>query len=404
MADPNEQTKREEPPEPTSGASAGPPSADKAEDAVQPETSTPPKKRRSQGSTEDAAPRDRNQRIREEAAAKRRARREAEERAAAPARNLDATEIMDDALVRTTHALGGWLKKHFNTVQWVVVLGAVGGIGYQIYSYRRGLTVDRQTDEIARAVTAQYGQVGTEAAAGPDPRSGLTESRPKFPTDEARLKAAEAEYRKAEASTSGTTSALATLGLAGVLYDQGKYKDAQAAYEKVKGSSLAQTDRDARARAIEGIGLSLEAQAKPDAALQAFRELANSEIPGMKDLGEYHQARVLLARGERDKAKDLLKKLVERIGKADEKDRAGQFYVERQARELLESVDPTAVPKSRGLTPEQLERLKQQFKQGGKMDDAQLQQLLQQLATPSGSPPAEPAPGPQSPAPAGSAP
>src|SRR5690606_14913313 len=132
---------------------------------------------------------------------------------------------------------------------------------------------------------------------GPDRYTGLSDTRKEFPTEEARLAAAAAEYRKVADSTTGPTSTLATLGLAGVLYDQGKYAEAQAAYEKVKNSPLATKDRDVRGRAIEGIGLSLEAQKKTDAAIGAFRELANTDIPGLKDLGEYHQARLLIAKG-----------------------------------------------------------------------------------------------------------
>ena len=78
--------------------------------------------------------RDRNKRVREEAAARRRSKREAETRRAAPARNLDATEIVDDALARWTHVTSTWLKRHLNTLQWVVLALIVGGIGYQIYS------------------------------------------------------------------------------------------------------------------------------------------------------------------------------------------------------------------------------------------------------------------------------
>jgi tetratricopeptide (TPR) repeat protein len=435
VADPNEQSKRdEEAPEPGSattserassseegtsveeGTSAEDSPADPSEASgaegqtdAQNRAARRAAKKRAQAEGETGEIRDRNKRIREEAAAKRRAKREAEERGA-PARNLDASEIVDDALVRTTHVLGNWVKRHANTIQWIVVVGIVVGLAYQIYKYRHGLTVDKATEEIVRGLRAQSGRVGPSENPAPDRYSGLLDTRQEFATEEARLKAAEAEYRKAEAATSGAASALATLGLAGVLYDQGKFKDAQAAYEKVKASELATKDSDARGRAIEGIGLSLEAQGKIDAALQAFRELSNSDVAGLNDLGNYHQGRLLVAKGERDKAKDILKKLVEKQAKADEKEKeagSGPGYLATQARELLASVDPSSVPKppaAGGLTPEQIERLKAQLKmQGpgsGKLDASKLEDVLKQLSVPSGAP----APAPVAPAAPGSAP
>jgi len=312
--------------------------------------------------------RDRNQRIREEAAAKRRAKRETEERRAAPARNLETGEIVDDALARSSHAVATFLKRNFALVQWLIVAAVVGGIGYQIYSYRRGLSRDRATAEIARAVVNEQGRIGDAAKPAPDQFTGLSDPRPAFADEAQRLKAAEKEYRKAKDATSGTVSALATLGLAGILFDQGKYAEAKTAYEQVKDSELAARDRDARARAIEGIGLSLEALGQLEPALRAFRELENLDIPGIGALGQYQQARVLLRQNEREKAKELLKKAHAKLKKSEKKEEtmlaaAPSGYLESQVRELLASLDPEAVPKAmpEGITAEQLERLKQQL-------------------------------------------
>ena len=41
-------------------------------------------------------------------------------------------------------------------------------------------------------------------------------------------------------------------GLAGVLYDQGKFAEAKTAYDKVRDSDLAKVEPDAKGRAIEG--------------------------------------------------------------------------------------------------------------------------------------------------------
>ncbi len=355
---------------------------------------------------------DRNRRIREEAAAKRRAKRSAEVRRAAPARNLDTSEIVDDAMARTTHAVSTWLRQNFNVIQYVILAAVVGGIGYQIYSYRRGINVARATDELALATQAERARVGDSGDATPDRYTGLLDTRPVFATEEARLKAAAEEYRKVQLAGSSTTSALASLGLAGILFDQGKYKDAKAEYEKVKSSVLAKKDPDARGRAFEGIGLSLEADGNVEAALAAFRELENADVPGFKALAEYQQARLLFGQGKRAEAKPLLEKALKSLTKADDDSKKGlemggapKGFLESQVRELLGAIDPSAVPKkpAGGLDAEQLQRLQSELSgPGGKIDSKRLQELLKKMSK-SGGPAAPGAPVP-SPEPAGSAP
>ncbi|MGC4088511.1 MAG: tetratricopeptide repeat protein [Polyangiaceae bacterium] len=368
---------------------------------------------------------DKNRRIREEAAAKRRQKRATEEkRRVAPARNLDTSELVDDAVARTTHAVGGFLKQHFNVVQWIVLSVVVGGIGYQIYSYRHSRSVARATDELERGFRAEHGRVGDSADPGPDQYTGLSDNRPSFANDEARLRSAETEYRKVVSEGSSTTSALASLGLAGILLDQGKFKDAQAAYEKVKTSPLAKLDADARGRAIEGVGLSQEAAGQADAALASFRELENADIPGFTALGQYHQARLLLQKGQRAEAKAQLEKALKLLsppksedGKAPAAPSAGGGFLEHQAKELMSIVDPSAAPRTTGagMDPDQMARLQQLAGPDGKLDQQKLQELLSKMSKQGGggpvpmpAPPEEPAPAPEapvpSPAPAGSAP
>ncbi len=393
MADPNERAERKPEPSASKGRTASG-DADK-------ESSGAP------ASAEQI--KDRNKRIREEAAARRRAKREIETRRVAPARNLDTSEIVDDALARTTHAASNWLKKNFAIVQWAVLLVAVGGIGYQIYTYRHNVEAARVTDELNRAIRDEHARVGSPGDTAPDPMTGLEDTRATFPDDAARLKAAAESYRKVEATGSSATSAIATLGLAGVLYDQGKFAEAKAQYEKAKNSSLAAKDSDARARALEGIGLSAEAMGNTDAALSAFRELANSDNVVFAAQGEYQQARLLVKTDKRDAAKDLLKKALKRLAEHGDKEKKtpppGGMLLDRQARELLRTLDPSAPELNEGTGPD-LEQLKQQLKLGsdGKIDPKQLDALIKQLRQKAPAAPASSGSGAPAPAPAGSAP
>jgi predicted negative regulator of RcsB-dependent stress response len=358
--------------------------------------------------------RDRNKRIRAEAAEKRRRQREGapEKRRAASARNLDAGEIVDDALARSTHAAWEWLKRNSTRVQWVVVLLVAGGIGWRIYVYRQERNRATDTEALARAVVAENGRIG-KAATEPDRYTGLVDNRPAFATVEERSKAAEAEYRKAASSAKGGPSAaLADLGLAGVLYDQGKFAEAKTTYEKVRDSDLAKLEPDAKGRAIEGAALSLEGLGQTDQALTEYKRLENSDIPGFGPLGMYHQARLSFAKGEREKAKELLKKCIEKITKSEDKSKTPAFappgYLEGAAKDLLQAIDPKAPELAAPAGGGSLEELmKGAGGPGGKLDAAKLQEMLKKLGGTPGLPTPAPAPAPESspaPEPAGSAP
>lgn len=324
--------------------------------------------------------RDRNQRIREEAAAKRRRKRESEARQANVRSNLEASELVDDALARGTHAATGFLKAHFNKIQWIVVLGIAGGIGYQIYAHRRDKAEAAATDKLVAGVEAELARVG--GAAEPDQMTGIEDTRKSFDDHKERLAAAEKAYRAAVGPD--TTGTLARLGLAGALFDQGKFQEAAKEYQAVRLSQLAGKDADVRCRAIEGIGLSEEGQGRLDQALAAFGELAKSDVPGFGALGLYHQARITNQKGDREKAKELAKSALEKLEKAKGSDKTmpGEqpSFTEGAARDLLASIDPSAAarPSVPSLTPEQIQKLTEQA-QGGEVTREKLDQLLKEL-------------------------
>jgi tetratricopeptide (TPR) repeat protein len=347
--------------------------------------------------SEEEAPkaiRDRNQKVRDEAAQKRKTRRDAERRAAVT-RNLAPGEMVDDALARSTQVATTWLKRHFNKMQWVIVAAAVGGIGSQIYKARVHKNEAKATDALMAGVFAQLGRVGTEDEGGPDPSTGIEDPRQHFADDAARLKAAEEHFRAADGSP--TVKTLAQLALAGVLFDAGKSKDALAAYQAVQGSAVAKTDADVRLRSLDGAGLAQEALGNKEAAQKGFRELSNSDIAYFAALGFYHQGRLAFAAGEREPAKELLKKAIDKAGTPAAE--SAPSYVAHASRELLASIDPSAVPaKKSGLTPEQLQALMQQAAQKKDADPSgiskeKLDEILRQATK---QPPPAPASAPSS--------
>jgi tetratricopeptide (TPR) repeat protein len=329
----------------------------------------PKKKKKKRALPDEAEPsRDRNRRLREEVAAGRRAKPGAR---AIPTRNLEAGEIVDDALARSTQAAGEWLKRNANAVQWVVIVCLVGWVSYAIYSYRAGRAAEQASAKLSTAIRAESARIGTDETK-PDPQTGLVETRPAFATEALRLQAAEKQYRAIADGGSTAAASFAKLGLASVLYDQGKFADAKAAYQAVKDSKLASQDLAVKGRALEGVGISLEATGDKEGALKAFGELSNIDALGLNALGAYHQARLSFAAGNTDKAKEYLKdaqKRLDALAGTDAKDEKKALgggntgYLQQSVRDLQRRVDPTAVPAASpsSLTAEQIQQLTEQM-------------------------------------------
>jgi hypothetical protein len=265
-----------------------------------------------------------NRKARRAAAAKRRAQRDVRERPAPS--GLDAGEVVDDALARGTDVTMKWLRRHFNTVQWVLVLGFAGWMAWEIYSWRADKNAAKASDALIKALAAEQ------------------EETP-------RLDQAAEAYRQAENARKGSNTALlAKLGLAGVAYDQGKYGDAITLYQEVAASDLTKADPDARGRALEGVALSLEGKGDLDGALKKLGELENADIRGFGDLARYQKARILHRKGDDAQAKDLLVKLLEKFKKdkpatpSSPMAQTPPSYLEAASRELLERIDPKALP------------------------------------------------------------
>ncbi len=366
--------------------------------------SAAPKKKKKKARELAAEPeniRDRNARVRAEAADKRRARREREP-GAAPRRNLDASEVMDDALARSTHAAANFLTKHFNKVQWVIMAGLVGWIGYEVYSWRHARTTEKATDAIFKALAAETGRVGADEPNMGEDRGAPNDVRRSFPTDEARLKAAKSEYTLASGSVGEGTSVLADLGLAGVAYDLGHYKEAQAAFEKVKQHPTFATDNDIKGRTLEGLAMALEAQKNEAGAVKAFHELSNMDSASFSALGLYHQARILKGQGKTEEALKLLDKAGEKLATLKETP-AVIKYLGGQVMELLELLDPK---KAKDLSAKLMSTEAKKAAEaaampgaGGQQISAELQKRIQEMMEKQKQGQPLPMPGPVAPAP-----
>jgi len=339
---------------------------------------------------------DRNQRLRAEAAEKRRAKRDASSLAASG--GLTSTEMMDDALARGTHRAWTWIRANSALLQGIVVAGIVGGLSWQVYSWSSEKTAGTQSDSLMDGVNATLAPVGL-APEEPDyfKRNFAASTYQRFANDEARLAAAEESLQRAARTLKGPRAELAKVELAGVKYQQSKFDEAAQAYDSLQRSKLAQSDEDVRLRVLEGAGLAFEAAGKADEAIKRFQALSSSGIPEADALGWFHEARVLAATGNKDRAKTLIDQARKRLDEA--KDTVGGFDALRESLdELMRTVDPTAVdPATRGFSPASLQ------------DPEQLEKVLRSLrakAPPAPAPAESPEPSaPEGPAaPADSAP
>ncbi len=285
--------------------------------------------------------RDRNARLREQAAAERRAQREESTRGRPAAAGLDASERMDDLFVRTTHVASDWVRKNFYWAQYVIVGGVVLGFGYQGYNYYRVDQAAKNGDALMQGLEAEMRPVAPKSSAEAMLGLSLPEAANSFPSEEARLSAAEQGYRATVKNLPKSSAAsFAEFSLAGLLYDQKKFDEALQRYRTARGSELLRTMPDVSARALEGIGLCQEAKGERDAALQTFKELAGLEgVGNASAYGMYHEARLLLAKGKQDELTPLMKRLDERVKSDTER---GEGFLARMVGQLHEQIAPGA--------------------------------------------------------------
>jgi hypothetical protein len=269
-----------------------------------------------------------------------------------PSAASDAVSPEADSLLESAARAKNWLGQHrevFGGLVAVSVLGAGGFFGWMYWQDKRN---DDASAVLAQAFADQHGHINEKAD---DEDDDDNRARPLYPTFKSaadRRDAALAKYRAVESKYAGTGAAiLARLAEGAILLDSADPKGAIAAYDDVNASPLAMADSEVRGRAIEGRGFADELLAQSDSAgaekhrddaLAAYKELQSVDMTGMKELGMYHEARVLLAKGDKAKAIELLKDVHKLIGEPGESHLFSylEFVVEDRLREL----DPTALP------------------------------------------------------------
>jgi hypothetical protein len=305
-----------------------------------------------------------------------------------------------DPLILRTAAARKWVQQNRQTFTTLVAVAVLGLGGFLGYTYWQGKHEAEASAMLAQGIADEHGQINDKD--DEDDSDKKTSLYPTFKTTTERREAALAKYRQVESKFSGTGAAmLARLAEAGLLLDAGDAKSAAAAYEDVKGSALALADAQVRGRAIEGIGFADELLAKSDAAsrdkhlddaLVAFKQLEGVDSKGLKELGKYHQARVLQTKGDRDKATALLKEVYATISEPGATHT--YEYLDAVVEDRLRQLDPSALPPK---TPPKLAHGGMPAGPGGgppggqgeepDMNDPRIQEILRQLQEQQGQQP-----------------
>jgi len=299
-----------------------------------------------------------------------------------------------DPLLERVARAQKWIREHRQTFGGLVAIALVAGGGVFGYEYWQGKRNAEASSLLAQAIGDSHGHISDKADDEDDDSKPTQQLYPTFKSAADRREAGLAKFRSVETKYGGTGAAiLARLGEASLLLDGGDATGALAAYTDVKSSALAQADAEVRGRALEGIGFAHELMAQGastpgadlDAAEGAFKDLAQADVQGFRELGTYHQARVLAAKGEKEKAIDLLKDLEKKVNEPGDSHPFPYlaFVVEDRLREL----DPKALP-PKAPAPAK-------GPGGVDMNDPQVQRLIRQLQQQQkGGAPAVPLPGP----------
>ncbi len=317
------------------------------------------------------------------------------ERREAEAVGLDAQEILDDALVRSTDTAAKWFRRNSNKLQWALVVGVVGWSGWGIYGWRAAAAKAEAADAVAAAVDAERGRIGDPAEQGQLNEQNVVDPTPIFKDREALLAEAKQRFEQAAAMRSGSGTALyAKLALAAVLFDSGQYDDALAAYNEVKDSKLAASDPELRGRALEGLALVAVAKGDKKGAIGAYEALAAAGIDGFTELAQYQQARLHQELGETDKAKELVGKLKESVGGPAGAMGMSSSYLQSGVQSLADELGLEEPQQgSKPITAEQLNALQRQVQT--QIDAAQLKAKSGQAGDTPVNTQAEDAPEPQ---------
>lgn len=201
-----------------------------------------------------------------------------------------------------------WLAEHQKAVVGVVGVLLLGGFAFTVADYMGDRAAERAAKELGAALTV----LDRPVAATPEAAMAQDPSKPPFQSqkeqDEALVKSL-TEFREANKGT--PSAATAALPLAKAQFRLGNHDAALSAFQDFL--KAAPKNDPLRVSALEGQGYAFEAQGKLAEAARSFQEMAQADGGGyLAGMGQYHQARILVAEGKKDEAAKLFVEVQEK--------------------------------------------------------------------------------------------
>jgi tetratricopeptide (TPR) repeat protein len=260
---------------------------------------------------------------------------EGEKRPRVPPRTMSKGTGNTEGVPEWALRAGDWLAQNRSQVAmaFLAAVAIVGGaFGWQAYVTRREA---RATQAYYDGLTAMFAAITPDELPADDPRRNL----PHYRSFEARAQATLEKLRRAiRAHPNARANPLMRLSEASTLYQLGRYTEAKSAYQGVLGADLAGLE----GRAIEGLAFTLESLGDLDGALARYRELQSVQGGIYRDLAQFYQARVHLRRNDEARAREMLRTVIERVGRpaASDPTAAVQTALRDQCLALLRDIDP----------------------------------------------------------------
>jgi hypothetical protein len=278
----------------------------------------------------------------------------------------------EDPLIERTRRISEWVQKNRHVVGYGAAAAVLALLGSFAYAHFQHKTEADASTLLGKAVGDEFGIIGEQKEEEED---GPQDPRPHFKDMATRRETALGKYREVETKFRGTGAAtVARLAEAGLLLDTNKPDEAITAFDEVRASALAKADSEVRGRALEGKGFAQELKHMTKEALTTFKELENEvDIRGFKELAMYHQARAQETLGEKEKAKELLMTVRERISKPGDSHPFG--YLRSMVDDRIRAIDPKAIPE-----PAPMGGMGGMGGPGGgKMSPAQMQEMIRRM-------------------------
>lgn len=283
-----------------------------------------------------------------------------EEAAAAAAAAPEEPEIPEE-VEQVAQDFSTWMEENRNLILGGIAAFLVVGAGALLFNR----TQDEQASVAAAALQTAV-ETSTAAIDKDSPKEADDDGPAVFASVEDRTKKALEAFQSLQSAHGGSVAAQwGTLGEATTALASGDAETARGLFEKVLAAGG--SDFGLQLRATEGVGLSLEAEKKYDEASAQFKKLGELADGVEKDLSDYHVARMLLAKGDTEGAKNLLKEAYDRL--SDPKEGAApNRYVRGQVEMRLMEIDSSLVDRVMPTAPG-----------AGDMSQEQIQELIRQL-------------------------